>query len=290
MKTIKTVCVVGGDTRQIYTARRLAEHGLAVCVWGFEDFGGELPVPSVPSPREAMACDAAVLPLPCTKNSRSLNAPFAREELSLRELETLVRPGAVVFPGMAPEGLIKTLSAKGAEVFDYYRDEALTVKNALLTAEGILGIVIEKTPITVWRMKAAVTGYGRVSYFVCRALKALGAEVTVYARSPAQRAKAETACLRTEAIGDLPGQTDRYDVIVNTVPSPVVTAEAVRNARPDCLIVEAAGAPYGVDFEACKQYGRELVKAFSQPGKTAPGTAGILIADTVFGMIKEANL
>ena len=137
MKTIKTVCVVGGDTRQIYTARRLAEHGLAVCVWGFENFGGELPGPSVPSPREAMACDAAVLPLPCTKNGRALNAPFAREELSLRELETLVRPGAVIFPGMAPEGLVKTLSAKGAEVFDYYRDEALTVKNALLTAEGI---------------------------------------------------------------------------------------------------------------------------------------------------------
>ena len=290
MKTINTVCVVGGDTRQIYTAKRLAELGLKVSLYGFAHFGGALPAPSVASPEEGMACDAVLLPLPCTKNGRTLNAPFAQKELPLRELEAMTRPGAVIFAGMAPEAFAKTLFAKGAAVFDYYKNEALTVKNALLTAEGVLGILIEKTPVTIWRMKAAVTGYGRVSRFLCRAMKALGAEVTVYARDPAQLAAAETAGMRTERIAGLPRQADRYDAIVNTVPAPVVTEEAVRKARPDCLIVEVAGAPYGVDADACKQHGRELVRAFSLPGKTAPGTAGILIADTVVGMIKEANL
>ena len=56
------------------------------------------------------------------------------------------------------------------------------------------------------------------------------------------------------------------------------------------VLIETASAPYGIDFAACQHHNRELIKAFSQPGKTAPKTAGILIAETVFGMIKEANL
>ncbi|MBQ6119838.1 MAG: hypothetical protein IJK98_11440 [Clostridia bacterium] len=138
-------------------------------------------------------------------------------------------------------------------------------------------------------MEAAVTGYGRIGYFLCRALHALGASVTVYARNPAQRAKAEAAGLTAAPLDLLPEQTHRYDVVVNTVPAPVITADAVRNTKKDCLLIETASAPYGIDADACRRHGRELVKAFSQPGKTAPKTAGILIADTVFGMMKEAK-
>ncbi len=289
MHTIQTVSVVGGDTRQIYTAQRLEEYGFEVLLFGFAQYGGALP-PRADSLEQALVCDAAVLPLPCTKNGRTLNAPFAAQEIPLREIAERASPDAVFFTGMAPESFAKALSAEGAAVFDYYRDEALTVKNALLTAEGILGIILEKTPVTVWRMRAAVTGYGRVGYFLCRALKALGAEVTVYARDPAQLAKAETAGMEIAHIRSLPEQADRYDVIVNTVPAPVVPEAAVENTRRDCLLIETAGAPYGIDFAACQRHGRTLIKAFSLPGRTAPRTAGILIAETVYGMMKEANL
>ncbi len=291
MHTIKTVSVVGGDTRQIYTAQRLEEYGFEVHLFGLEHYGGgPLLPPPAESLEQALCCDAAVLPLPCSKNGRTLNAPFADAEIPLREIAERAAPDTVLFAGMAAESFTKALSANGAAVFDYFRDEALTVKNALLTAEGVLGIILEKTPVTVWRMAVAVTGYGRVSYFICRALKALGAEVTVYARNPAQLAKAQTAGLQTAHIGRLPEQANQYDVIVNTVPAPVIPAAAVENTRRDCLLIETAGAPYGIDFEACKTFDRELIRAFSLPGKTAPRTAGILIAETVFGMMKEANL
>ena len=291
MHTIQTVSVVGGDTRQIYAAQRLEEYGFDVRLYGLEHYGGDqLLPPMAQTLPQALESDAVVLPLPCSKNGKNLNAPFAHREIPLRELAELSRPDAVFFTGMAAESFAKSLSAGGAAVFDYFRDEALTVKNALLTAEGVLGIILEKTPVTVWRMAAAVTGYGRVSCFICRALKALGAEVTVYARNPTQLARAEAAGLHTARLHRLAEQACRYDVIINTVPAPVITAPAVENTRHDCLLIETASAPYGVDFEACKRYDRELVKAFSLPGKTAPKTAGILIAETVFGMMKEANI
>ena len=288
MQDITTVSVAGGDTRQIYIAERLEEHGLTVSLFGFDDFGG-LTSPRADTLEDALRCDALILPLPCTKNGRTLNAPYAARELPLKELAGQIPKGTVVFAGMILEGFSKELAARGVRVCDYYRDEALTVKNALLTAEGVLGVIIEKTPVTVWRMDAAVTGYGRVGYFICRTLRALGAHVTVYARDPAQRAKAETAGLHAEPLDRMPEQSHRFDVIVNTVPAPVICEDAVANARKDCLFIETASAPYGIDFDACKRHGRELIKAFSQPGKTAPRTAGRIIADTVFGVMKEAN-
>ena len=288
MQNVTTVSVAGGDTRNIYIAERLEEHGLAVSLFGFDDFDG-LTAPRAESLTDALRCDAVILPLPCTKNGRTLNAPYAARELPLKEIAGQIQKGTAVFAGMIPEGFAKELAAKGARVYDYYKDEALTVKNALLTAEGVLGVIIEKTPVTVWRMNAAVTGYGRVAYFICRALHALGTNVTVYARNPAQRAKAETAGLSAEPLDRLPEQSHRFDVIVNTVPAPVIGEDAVANARKDCLFIETASVPYGIDFDACKRHDRELIKAFSQPGKTAPRTAGRIIADTVFGVMKEAN-
>lgn len=290
MKQPITLSVVGGDTRNLYMAQALAESGCDVTLRGFETFGGDLPAQAEESLAAALARDAVALPLPCTKNGKTLNAPFSQEEIPLRELAALIRPGSTVFAGMVSDSFRKMLEAGGARVLDYYRDEALTVKNALLTAEGVVGIIIDKTPVTVWRMKAAVTGYGRVGTFVGRLLKALGAEVTVYARSPVQRAKAEAAGLNALPLSLLAEQTHRFDVIVNTVPSTVLGEDAVCNARQDCLMVETASAPYGVDFDACRARGIELVKAFSLPGRTAPKTAGILIADAILGMMKEANL
>ncbi len=289
MNQIETVSVVGGDSRQLYTARRLEEYGFPVSLAGFENHGG---VPAIPEvlPAEALQSSAAVLPLPCTKNGRTLNAPFAAGEIPLKAVLEAAAPGSVFFVGMAPEGFRKSLEAAGAQVFDYYRSEALTLQNARLTAEGALGIIIEKTPVTVWRMNAAVTGYGRISRFLCRMLQSLGAKVTVYARDPVQRALAETEGLSAQPLSLLPEQTHRFDVIVNTVPAPVIGADAVENAGERCLFIETASAPYGIDADACKRYNRELVKAFSLPGRTAPVTAGILIADAVAGMMKEANL
>ena len=60
MNQIETVSVVGGDSRQLYTARRLEEYGFPVTLAGFETHGG---VPAIPetSPAEALLCGAAVL-------------------------------------------------------------------------------------------------------------------------------------------------------------------------------------------------------------------------------------
>lgn len=48
-----------------------------------------------------------------------------------------------------------------------------------------------------------------------------------------------------------------------------------------------APTPTGVDFEAAKQLGLRVTHALGLPAKTAPETAGKIVADTVETMLAE---
>ena len=67
----------------------------------------------------------------------------------------------------------------------------------------------------------------------------------------------------------------------------MINSEAIKNSKEDALFIESASAPYGIDFEACAKYNRNLVKAFSLPGKTSPKSAGLIIAKTVEEYIRR---
>ena len=54
----------------------------------------------------------------------------------------------------------------------------------------------------------------------------------------------------------------------------------------DALILDLASAPYGTDFEAAKELGIKAMTAPGLPGKTAPKTAGKLIAESIIKAAK----
>ncbi len=80
-----------------------------------------------------------------------------------------------------------------------------------------------------------------------------------------------------------------FDMLVNTVPAPIVDETILKNMRRDCLIVDIASAPYGVDFEAAKALGLDATAVGSLPGTTAPKSAGIIIGETILNIIREGS-
>lgn len=287
MKLNRTVTVLGGDTRQIYAAERLYELGHSVYVYGFDDTSRPVRLPKAETLEKALQSDIIVLPLPVTKNNKTLNASFSRREILLKDIFDNMPEGRLVLFGMGNDIFIRELTSTGARYHDYFSREELIIKNALLTAEGITGIILDKLPVTVYKLNAAITGYGRVGFFTAKLLHAMGADVTVYARNSVQRAKAETAGMKASKLTELPDGIQTADCVINTVPSKLITADIITLSKPECLFIETASSPYGIDFDACNTHGRTLVKAFSLPGKTSPKTAGIIIADTVNDIIKE---
>ena len=121
------------------------------------------------------------------------------------------------------------------------------------------------------------------AYMVGEVRRALGAEVTVAARSPAQRAAAECDGVRAMRLAGLGGE---FDFVVNTAPAPVLGERELR-ALPGAALIELASPPYGIDAAAAERLGRKVQLASGLPGKTAPEAAAKAVRDAVYAILRE---
>ena len=70
-------------------------------------------------------------------------------------------------------------------------------------------------------------------------------------------------------------------VIFNTVPECVFSEAIVSSLPSTCLFIDLASAPGGIDQRAADLYRIKTIWATALPGKYAPETAGVHIADTI---------
>ena len=120
--------------------------------------------------------------------------------------------------------------------------------------------------------------------------QALGARVSVAARRYDQLAWAQAMGYGGEHLGQLKDWLCGYDLIVNTVPAQVLGRGELEAVKPDCLILDLASKPGGVDLGAAGELGLTVIWALSLPGKVAPATAGAAIKSTIYNMLREIGL
>lgn len=285
----KTISVIGGDSRQLYAAEYLKDKGYEIKIYACEHGKYPIDTKAAQSIDDAMKSDVIILPLPVSKNGSTLNSPLTSKEIKLKDIIDKITDNHYVFYGMGAQNFSKNVQAKAKYCCDYFNIESLIYKNALLTSEGIISIILDKLPTTVFGMKTAITGYGRIAGFTAEKLLKLGADVTVFARNELQLLKAETTGAKASDILEIDKNIGQFDVVINTVPSHVISRNAIENSNKNCIFIEAASAPYGIDSDACALYGRTLIKAFSLPGKTAPKSAGIIIGETIDKQLREVK-
>ena len=271
--------VIGGDRRLAALAQALTEDGFAVSTYAVEGFaGGDLEA-------ALRGASVAALPLPSFDAAGDLIAQSGAR-VRAADIAALLTPGMCVFGGkLGSEAAI--LAGSGAPVIDYLGLEQLTAANAVPTAEGAIQIAMERLPVTIQGCCALVIGWGRIGKILARKLALLGADVTVSARRGADAAMIAALGMQDEITGRFCRGLSQYDLIVNTVPVRVLGRELLASARPDCLIIDLASKPGGVDFDAAAQLGRETVQALSLPGRVAPVSAGRLLRDAILGYLEQ---
>lgn len=126
-----------------------------------------------------------------------------------------------------------------------------------------------------------VVGYGRVGRALAARLRALGAEVTVCAPTADQRAAAAAGACRALPLDRLPDAAAGADFLFNTVPAPVIGADALGNLPDDALLMDLASPPGGFDRPAVEVRGIALRRSPGIPGRVVPLTAGLVLADVV---------
>lgn len=276
------IWVVGGDRRQVALARALADDGHEVRTFALGPCQG--------LERETLAgiedAHCVVLPLPAEEQGQ-LNAPLAGQYHSIEEIISPLRPGQLVCAGQVGAGLAARAGQRGIVLRDYFGREELAVLNAIPTAEGAVQIALEELPITLHGARVLLLGFGRVGRALAPRLKGLGAKVWVAARSCIQRAHAESMGLESEGMERLAEWLCSYDLVVNTIPAPVLGVEELAAMKQGVLVMDLASRPGGVDRTAAKALGVRVVWALSLPGRVAPVTAGRYIQQTVYHIMEE---
>ncbi len=281
--------VLGGDKRLLYMAEDLRSRGYTADIIGFDHNEN-----SCPARFHENLCNtlknakALILPVPVSRDGVTLYAPMCNEEIKLKNITDCISRECRVFCGMGGK-LSDTLFKKGVRVYDYALRDEFAVRNAVPTAEGVCEILIRELPVTVRHAKIFITGYGKTGKACAKLFSSMGARVTVAARRCSSLAAAKSDGCDAVYIRELHRFTGEADALINTVPSQIIGEEIISSMRKDCLLVEIASAPYGIDFECAEKYGLRTVNAPSLPGKSSPKTAGIIIGDTVLNILREGH-
>lgn len=264
------ILVLGGDERNFYLTERLISLGHCAKWCYAENFEGT-GENDFDIGRDMSNFDTVVLPLPLTRDGKTLNAPYSGTRLPLDELRLYLK-NKTVFTSDSDFGDV-----------NYFSDKSVIVANARLTAVGFLSELLKFEKSDILGKNALVTGYGNVSECVSKILSDNGVNVFVAARSALQRAKGKA---NGYAVGDfdtLEKLMPKFDYIVNTVPAKVLPDSVMSKIRSDSAYFELAS--YGE--KETKTYTFAYIDCKGMPGKHTPKGAGEVIADFVCSQLRE---
>ena len=284
----KIILVAGGDLRQVYLARILAQTN-KVYIMGFDrnviPEGNLILLDSLLSLSERV--DYIILPLPASNDGVLVNTPFFNHSLALENLNSVLNENGIVFGGKFSEMAKRIFENHKITTLDYLDREEMAVMNAVPTAEGAVQIAMEEIPTTIFGQKILITGFGRISKVLAKILKGLGADISIAVRKYSDKAWAEIYNCKGILFTQLDESLNQYDIIFNTVPVIIFGKERLRMLKKGSLLIDLASKPGGVDIEEAGNAGVKTIWALSLPGKVAPISSGEIIARTILNILEE---
>lgn len=285
----RVIAVVGGDRREQEIARRAAAAGARVRAHGFPWPKGGIDEVTLHSTAAAALAGAhyGLLPIPGMAPDGALFAPAAPKPIVLGtpDLRRMAK-GAYLILGAADHGLRAAADRAGVGLREYEDDRELMLRRGPAIVEGAVGRIIELTEITIHDAAVGVVGQGTIGSLLTRTLALLGARVLVAARSPVQRAAAEAVGASAIPLDRLPERSPRLDMLLSTVPAPVVGEEVLRRLPPGSLVMDLAAPPGGVDLDRAARLGHVTCWARGL-GDRAPVTVGASQWEGIRKIIEE---
>jgi dipicolinate synthase subunit A len=288
---MKTFAVIGGDLRYIELAKSLSDRFVGYAL-GFDknvfNIKGD---PKVKLQNNITLnenrVDYLILPIPAAKDEFHVNTSYFSGDIPISSLPALLNEGGTVFAGRLSEHHRRLFEDGGISVVDYSTREDFAVMNAVATSEGAIQIAMEETKTTISSQKILILGMGRISKVLLMHLRGFTDDITAAARKPHDIVWAGIFGKTGISLAECYKRLDEFDLIFNTIPSEILTANRLSQVKKTAAIIDLASKPGGVDFQAAERLGIKAVHALSLPGKVAPITAGKVIAKTIENILIE---
>lgn len=266
--------IIGGDARNQHLAELAVARGHSVQLLGHDEH----------TLAGAEPCETVVLPFPVAEIDGYAPTPLPKQRLPMQDVCALIMPRAKVYATKPGPVITQYIREHSCIRIDFMEDEAFAVRNAIPSAEGSIHSLMGRSTACIDGSRCLVAGYGRIGRMTAIRLRALGAEVTVAARSPAARAHAQSDGCRAIPLEQMTEAAD-YRYLVNTVPYPIISRDVLRRMPAKLLALDLASPPYGIDLEAAKELGIEAWREPGLPGRYAPETA----AAAMLALIEEKD-
>lgn len=268
MKNHKSFMALGGDMRQKYLLSDLRHQGY-----------------TCHDAVEYETIDKSSL-ADMIHNSDFILGPIPFSNLSVKEPENLLHSGQHLFGGNIPDNLTNNLKPRGILCHDYMKDEEIAIFNSIATAEGIIADIITSYPGNLYKSNVIVLGYGKCGKTLADRLKSLGCIVTVCARKENALALAYSLGHNTLTLDEFSGFANEFNIIINTIPSMVITQETLYKLSKETYIYDIASKPGGVDYDTAKALGIHASLHLSLPGKYSPKASAEALYNYILKEIK----
>ncbi len=214
-----------------------------------------------------------ILPIPATL--------LTGQELFMEVLNKKMKNDTLVLGGCFSQEFVEWMEQRGIAYLDFMEDETVVEENAVATAEGAIADVILHSPYNIDESKIIVSGYGKCGRAIAERLQALGARVTVLARKKESRKAAKKEGFYAADFAFGPEEAMGANVLINTVPAPVITELMIRELPKNAYLLDIASKPGGVDFESAKEHGIRAQLLLGIPGKYAPLESAYILARAI---------
>lgn len=216
--------------------------------------------------------DRVILPFPSRKEKISF----------LSDIFNVFTEGQTVIGGLFDEESKNAFSEAGIECVDYFSSEAYVLKNAYLTSQGTIRLLLENTEDFVAGKNALITGFGRIGKSLALMLKALGVKVSVAVRSDVQASDAISLGFDVFRLSQISSVLFYFDFIFNTVPFRIFDDKDISRIKNEGVYFEIASDPFGAEKNSFEKYEKKFVNASALPGKFYPKAVAENIYRQVF--------
>jgi len=285
----KNLVIIGGDARYIELIRQLQRiKGVNISLVGFNQL--EQSFTSLKQidfeEIEQNNIDVIILPITGIDEKGKVEVVFSDANIKLSKswFEELPK-NTKIFTGITNDYLTSLADYAQSDLIPLLDRDDIAILNSIPTAEGTLMTAMEYTDYTIHSSRVTVVGFGRVGHTVARSFSALGAKVSVSARNKKDLARIKEMGLTPIPLKHLASSVHDCDILINTVPSLVITKKEIKQLPSHNLIIDLASHPGGTDFNYAKKRGIQAILSKSLPGVVAPKTAGKILADVIIQRI-----
>lgn len=277
------ISIVGGDLRIVRLAEMYANEGKIVYAYGLEKYNSKNSnIIKCSTLKECVEKSELIISgVPLSKDKKYINTPFMEQKISLEELKKEMTTAKLNKKKFVAGNIPEEFYSENIENIDLLQSEKLTILNAIPTVEGTIRIILQEREETIFESNVLICGFGRIGKILCERFYDLGANVYCAARKEADftwiREKRCTYLQydQIEKVGY------KFDFVINTVPTTVISEKELKKFRKDVLIVDVASNPGGIDKEVAEKYEIKVITALGIPGKDMPKTASKYIKEVI---------